>query len=160
MLKKEDLVQVLKYSTGYGRFKDHVKQFLEQQGKDSSDEAVVDAIAERGMVFYFHASPGMREGFDSNPEGVIKMLSRDPNICFKLEPQKVQEEDLDDDPEDITGYTPTQRYTGEFSAKKEELQKKKNSKILWGIVWLILFWPVGVYFLYKAHQISKEIEKL
>ena len=156
MLKKEELVQVLKYSTGYGYFKSHVKQFLEQEGKDSSDEAVVDAIAERGMVFYYHASPAMREGFDSNPEGVIKMLSKDPNICFKLDPKKYEDDDLDEDLDDYTSAS-TQPAS---PARKKALEKERDSKVLCGIVWMIIFFPVGLYNFYRAYQISKEIEKL
>jgi hypothetical protein len=153
MLQKEELVQVLKYSTKYGSFQNHVKAFLTQQGKDNSDEAVVDAIAERGMVLYFHASPAVREGFDANPEGVIKMLSRDPNICFKLEEEADPADDWDT-------YTPTERHSAGDSSRKVELQNQRDKKFFWGIVFLIVFFPVGVYNLYKAFQLSKEIERL
>lgn len=155
MLQKEELVQVLKYSTKYYRLQDHVKTFLKQEGKDNSDEAVVDTIAERGMQLYFHASPAAREGFNSNPEGVIRMLSNDPNICWKL-----KFTDDDEDLNDTSDYTPAKQYVSKPSGTKEELQKQKDKKVLWGIIFLILFWPVGVYNLYKAYQISKEIEKL
>ena len=50
--------------------------------------------------------------------------------------------------------------TSGVSGSKEELlqQKKKNTTL--GIVFLFLCWPVGVYFLYKASQISKQIDSL
>ena len=156
MLQKEQLVQVLKYSTKYSGFKSHVQAFLKQQGKDDSDDAVVDTIAERGMVLYFHATPGQRQAMDSNPEEVIKLLSHDPNIAFKLEPEAAPDDDLDD----LDTYTPAKQYASKPSGTKEELQKQKDKKILWGIIFLILFWPIGVYNLYKAYQISKEIERL
>lgn len=55
-----------------------------------------------------------------------------------------------------TNYS-TQELT-QFS--KEELleMKKKNKKL--GIIFLFLFSPVGIYFLYKASQISKQIDSL
>ncbi len=46
------------------------------------------------------------------------------------------------------------------SGTKEELlqQKKKNTTL--GIVFLFLCWPVGIYFFYKASQISKQIDSM
>ncbi|MBE6632267.1 MAG: hypothetical protein E7623_06150 [Ruminococcaceae bacterium] len=48
-----------------------------------------------------------------------------------------------------------------FNAKKiEELEREKSNKITWGIIFIILFWPIGVYNFYKAYKISQEIENL
>ena len=41
-----------------------------------------------------------------------------------------------------------------------ELEKQKNNKLIWGIVWLFLFWPVSIYHFCKMYQISQEISKL
>ena len=50
--------------------------------------------------------------------------------------------------------------TSGVSGSKEELlqQKKKNTTL--GIVFLFLCLPVGIYFFYKASQISKQIDSL
>ena len=45
-------------------------------------------------------------------------------------------------------------------ARRAELEKQKNNKLIWGIVWLILCWPVSIYFFYKMYQLSQEISKL
>ena len=40
---------------------------------------------------------------------------------------------------------------------KEELEKERNKNIIIGAVFLLFFWPVSVYFFYKAYQISKNL---
>ncbi len=47
-----------------------------------------------------------------------------------------------------------------ISTKRAELEKEKNNKLLWGIVFIFLFWPISIYHFYKMHQISTEISKL
>ena len=47
-----------------------------------------------------------------------------------------------------------------IAGRREELEKQRNRKLIWGIVWLILFWPVSIYHFCKMYQISKEISKL
>jgi uncharacterized membrane protein YvbJ len=47
-----------------------------------------------------------------------------------------------------------------IATKREELEKKKNNKLVWGIVWLFLFWPVSIYHFCKMYQISQEISNL
>ncbi len=47
-----------------------------------------------------------------------------------------------------------------IEAKKAALEKQKNSKLIWGIIWLLIFWPVSIYYFYKMYQISQEISKL
>ena len=46
------------------------------------------------------------------------------------------------------------------AARRAELEKQKNKKLVWGIVWLLLFWPVSIYFFYKVYQITQEQSKL
>lgn len=46
------------------------------------------------------------------------------------------------------------------SARRGELEKKRNRKVVWGIVWIFLFWPIAVYQFYRAYQISQELSKL
>lgn len=48
----------------------------------------------------------------------------------------------------------------EKKANRKELEKEQNKKIIWGIVWLFLFWPVSIYFFYKAFKISREVSRL
>lgn len=48
----------------------------------------------------------------------------------------------------------------DIAARRAELEKQKNSKLIWGIVWIFLCWPVSIYFFYKMYQISQEISKL
>ena len=47
-----------------------------------------------------------------------------------------------------------------IAARRAELEKQKNNKLIWGIVWLFLFWPVSIYHFCKMYQISQEISKL
>lgn len=49
---------------------------------------------------------------------------------------------------------------GCIAERRADLEKQKNNKMLWGIVWLFIFWPVSVYHFYKMYQISKEISSL
>ena len=42
-------------------------------------------------------------------------------------------------------------------ARIQELQKQKDRKIVAGIVFLFLFWPVSIYFFVKAYKINQEI---
>lgn len=51
-------------------------------------------------------------------------------------------------------------FGGYDSTRKAELEKQKNKNLKWGIVWLILFWPVSIYFFYKMYQISQEISHM
>lgn len=44
--------------------------------------------------------------------------------------------------------------------KEKELKKKRTTNIIWGIVFIYLFWPVSIYFFYKAYKINKEIKDL
>lgn len=46
------------------------------------------------------------------------------------------------------------------SAQREDLEKKRSNALVWAIVWLILFWPVSIYFFVKYANISKEISNL
>lgn len=55
--------------------------------------------------------------------------------------------------------TTTSKYASTSDRKTELLEQKKHNQIL-GIVFLFVFWPVGIYFFYKASQISKEIDSL
>ena len=45
-------------------------------------------------------------------------------------------------------------------AKRAELEQKKNKKMILGIVFLFIFWPVSIIFFYEMYQISKEISNL
>lgn len=47
-----------------------------------------------------------------------------------------------------------------YSAQREELEKKKKKRLIWGIVWLVICWPVAIYHFYKMNQISEEIKRL
>ena len=38
-----------------------------------------------------------------------------------------------------------------------ELKKKKNKNIGLGILFVMFFWPVSIYFFYKAYQTNKEL---
>ena len=55
-----------------------------------------------------------------------------------------------------------QPYSGGYARAQqiEELTKEKKRNTTIGIILLFVFWPVGVYFLYKAHQNEKEIKSL
>lgn len=53
--------------------------------------------------------------------------------------------------------TPNANY---MAARRAELEKKKHDRLVWGIVWLALCWPVAIYHFYKMKQISQEIARL
>ena len=42
----------------------------------------------------------------------------------------------------------------------EELKKEKNRNLIWGIVFIWLFWPVSIYFFYKFSKIRNELKAL
>lgn len=39
-----------------------------------------------------------------------------------------------------------------------ELKKKKNRNMGLGVLFVILFWPVSIYFFYKAYEANKELK--
>lgn len=45
-------------------------------------------------------------------------------------------------------------------ARKIKLKQERDSKIVWAVVWLVLFWPVSIYYFWKIFQLSQEIDKL
>lgn len=60
-------------------------------------------------------------------------------------------------------FDPSASYTtpSNSNAKRiAELEEEKESKTTWGIIFLFLFWPIGIYNLYKASKISQEIKRL
>ena len=59
-----------------------------------------------------------------------------------------------------SSYAASGKTGAKSSAKREALEKDKNKNIIIGVVFVICFWPVSIYFFYKAYQISKELEKL
>ncbi len=46
------------------------------------------------------------------------------------------------------------------SAHKEELLKERKENIKFAIMGLIFFFPIGIYYIYKVYQLTKEIEAL
>jgi len=46
------------------------------------------------------------------------------------------------------------------TGRRMELEKERNRKIVWGLVWVFLFWPVAVYQFYKAYQVHQELSNL
>ena len=55
--------------------------------------------------------------------------------------------------------TPVNNYLAN-SARIAELEKSRSKKVGWGVVWLIFFWPVSIYFFYQAYQLNEEIKRL
>ena len=56
-----------------------------------------------------------------------------------------------------TGFSPNYPIN---TARIAELEKARSKKVGWGIVWLIIFWPVSIYFFYQAYQLNEEIKRL
>lgn len=54
----------------------------------------------------------------------------------------------------------TQNVPAYNNARRQQLEKEKNKRLVWGCVFLFLFWPVSVYHFYKMYQVSQEISKL
>jgi len=44
------------------------------------------------------------------------------------------------------------------SEKQKELKKERDNKVVLGIVFVFLFWPVSIYFFYKAYQLNNELK--
>ncbi len=61
---------------------------------------------------------------------------------------------------DSSSYSGTRSSRKFDSVRKEELLKEKKKNTTLGIVFLFIFWPLAVYFFYKASQIGKEIDLL
>ena len=45
-------------------------------------------------------------------------------------------------------------------SRRQQLEKEKNNRIIWGCLFLCLFWPVGIYHFYKYYTVSQELSKL
>ena len=62
--------------------------------------------------------------------------------------------------------TGSSSYSGTYSrpksgsSRKEELLQKKKQNMTYGVICLFIFWPLAIYFFYKASQIGKEIDSL
>ncbi len=61
------------------------------------------------------------------------------------------------DEDNIINNYKAERYKAERIA---ELEKQKNNKMLWGILFVFVFWPVAIYFFHKMNKISQEISRL
>lgn len=98
MLRKEEVLQMVQYSYGYSELKNRVKLWLKEQGKDDSDEAVNEAIAERCMTLYHLciASPYEKKMIDpdNNPDKLLKMTNDGANKFFVLQSEKIQNEKI------------------------------------------------------------------
>ena len=46
------------------------------------------------------------------------------------------------------------------SKKRRELERDRNGNLFWGVVWLILFWPISIYFFVKALLLQRDIFSL
>ena len=44
--------------------------------------------------------------------------------------------------------------------KRRRLEEKRDSHLKWGIVFLIFFWPVGLYKLYQWYQVNQELKNM
>ena len=44
-----------------------------------------------------------------------------------------------------------------YHSRKADLEKKKNKNLVWGIVFLFIFWPVSIYFFCKYSEANKEL---
>lgn len=47
-----------------------------------------------------------------------------------------------------------------YSNRAKELKKEKDKNVGLGILFVFLFWPVAVYFFYKAYKLHNEIKEL
>lgn len=59
--------------------------------------------------------------------------------------------------------SPYAQYSGineKLSQRVQELKKQKDRNLLLGIVFVVLFWPVSIYFFYKFYQAGKELKAL
>ena len=56
------------------------------------------------------------------------------------------------------GYAP--QNTMYLQQRRQQLEAEKNKRVLWGIVWFLLIWPVGVYHFYKYYKANEELKKL
>lgn len=86
MVRKDDVLEVLKYGPQYGAIKSHVKHYLEEKGEPNDDDAVVNLIADRCMSLYHTASPSQKEALKlEDPGKLVDMVARDgANTYFKL----------------------------------------------------------------------------
>ncbi len=46
------------------------------------------------------------------------------------------------------------------SERRASLEKQKNNRLVWGIIWFFLFWPVSIYHFYKLYKITQELNRL
>ena len=42
--------------------------------------------------------------------------------------------------------------------RRRELEAEKNKRVVWGIVWFFLCWPVAVYHAYKYYKANEELK--
>ena len=54
------------------------------------------------------------------------------------------------------GYNSNKGYSRDYG-RKAELEKEKSKRLMWGVIFLFLFWPVAVYHFYKLYEISNEL---
>lgn len=46
------------------------------------------------------------------------------------------------------------------TSRRAELEKEKSNRLIWGIVFIFLFWPVAIYHFHKYSVADKELSKL
>jgi len=57
-------------------------------------------------------------------------------------------------------YQATGSYPKTETYQVKELKKQKDKYMILGIIFICIFWPVGVYFFYKFHQTGKDLKRL
>lgn len=62
------------------------------------------------------------------------------------------------------GDSPEARYfkqatamSGSSSNRRNALEEEKGKRLLWGCIFLVVFWPIAIYHFYKLYQITKEL---
>lgn len=127
----------------------------------------VKAAAKRAAINYRSANPltcnNMSDEMvvDTLLNNLYKLNRQNPEVLERgLTPSFLKRYSEGTPEEIVIRFFDTFNPKKEDSRSKAELLEERKKNLIRGVIWLILFWPVGIYFLVKAHQIDNEILNL
>lgn len=153
-LNPEEVKWLVKYDPMVGAAANRAVRNMRKESADGFKNMSDDAIIEIALKNLYKLNR-------RDPELVAKLSGVGPSFFKPYEegtPEEIVVRYFDITYGGEESKTTPYKSTETPSKSKSELIKQKKKNIIWGIIFLFVFWPVGAYLLYEAYQLSKEID--
>ncbi len=108
-----------------------------------------EGTPEEIVTNYFDSSSGRKKGASKSKSKADTSSSRSSAATYS------STSDYSD-----TDYNSSYKSSQNDTSYKAQLVKKKNNQTILAVIFLFVFWPVGLYFFYRASRTQKEIDSL